>query len=184
MQSHTLFAVDKITGNGIEQPTLDISGDIWYFFLRLRPWPLTHDLEKLMNSRDYHYQCGFKFWKQSIKSILSHHAHALWHQAMTWTNVDLSSMKSHAVHLRIKNVQDISHWNVFKKIHIKNYHISQGQMRYPLTHWGLVMPHGDRELSQLWLRQWLVAWRHQAITWTNVNLSSVTFSDIHLRALP
>ena len=41
-----------------------------------------------------------------------------------------------------------------------------------------------RELSQLWLRQWLVAWRHQAITWTNVNLSSVTFSDIHLRALP
>ena len=52
-----------------------------------------------------------------------------------------------------------------------------------LTHCGLVTPYGDRDLGQLWLRQWLVAWRHQAITWTNVDLSSVMSLGIHLREL-
>ena len=50
-----------------------------------------------------------------------------------------------------------------------------------LTHWGLVTPYGDRDLGQHWLSLWLVAWRHQAITWTNVDLS-VRSSDIHVRA--
>ena len=35
-----------------------------------------------------------------------------------------------------------------------------------LTHWGLVMPYGDIDLGQHWLRWWLLAWRHQSITWT------------------
>ena len=48
-----------------------------------------------------------------------------------------------------------------------------------LTHYGLVTPYGDTDLGQHWLRLWLVAWRHQAITWTNVDLSSVKSSDIH-----
>ena len=52
-----------------------------------------------------------------------------------------------------------------------------------LTHCGLVTPYGGRDLSQHWLRQWLVAWRHQAITWTNVDLSSLRSSDVHLRAI-
>ena len=52
-----------------------------------------------------------------------------------------------------------------------------------LTHWGLVTPYGSRDLGQHWLRQWLGAWRHQAITWTNVDLSSLRSSDIHLRAV-
>ena len=38
-----------------------------------------------------------------------------------------------------------------------------------LTHWGLVMPYGDIDQGQHWLRKWLVAWWHQAITWTNVD---------------
>ena len=38
-------------------------------------------------------------------------------------------------------------------------------------------------ICQHWLRQWLVAWRHQAITWTNVDWSSVKSSDIHIRAI-
>ena len=46
-----------------------------------------------------------------------------------------------------------------------------------------MMPYGDMELCQHWLREWLVAWRHQAITWTNVDLSSMRFDDIHLGAL-
>ena len=42
-----------------------------------------------------------------------------------------------------------------------------------LTHWGLVMPFGDIDF----------AWRHQAITWINVDLSSVRPSGIHLRTI-
>ena len=42
-----------------------------------------------------------------------------------------------------------------------------------LTHCGLVKPYGNLDLGQHWFRQWLVAWRHQAITWANVHLSSI-----------
>ena len=44
-------------------------------------------------------------------------------------------------------------------------------------------PYGNINLDQRWLRQWLVAWRHQAITWTNVDLSSVRSSGVHLSAI-
>ena len=43
--------------------------------------------------------------------------------------------------------------------------------------------YGDTDLGQHWPRQWLVAWWHQAITWTNVALLSVRSSDIHLGAI-
>ena len=49
-----------------------------------------------------------------------------------------------------------------------------------LTHWGIVTPYGDIELGQHWLRLWLDAWQHQAITWTNVDLSSVRSTQIFL----
>ena len=42
------------------------------------------------------------------------------------------------------------------------------------------------DLGQHWLRQswqWLVAWGHQAITWNNVDLSSLRSSDNPLRAI-
>ena len=52
-----------------------------------------------------------------------------------------------------------------------------------LTHCGLVTPYGARYLSRHWFRWWLDAWRHQAITWTNVDLSSVRSRDIHLRKI-
>ena len=52
-----------------------------------------------------------------------------------------------------------------------------------LTHCGLVTPYDDRDLCQHWLKYWLVAWRHQAITWTNVDWSLVESSDIHIRAI-
>ena len=38
-------------------------------------------------------------------------------------------------------------------------------------------------MCQHWLRQWLVAWRHQAITWTNVDFSLVRLPGIHLRTI-
>ena len=40
-------------------------------------------------------------------------------------------------------------------------------------------PYGDKDLGQ----QWRVGWRHQAITWTNVDWSSAESSDIHKRAI-
>ena len=43
----------------------------------------------------------------------------------------------------------------------------------------LEMPYGDTYFGQFWLRSWLVAWRHQDITWTNVNVSLLQFCDIH-----
>ena len=54
---------------------------------------------------------------------------------------------------------------------------------YELTHCILMMPYGDRDLCQHWLRRWPVAWRHQAITWTHVDVSSVMPHQIHLRAI-
>ena len=43
--------------------------------------------------------------------------------------------------------------------------------------------YGDIDLGQHWLRQWIVAWRHQAITWPNIDLSSVRSSYIHMMAI-
>ena len=51
------------------------------------------------------------------------------------------------------------------------------------THCDLVTPYGNKDLRQHWLRQWLDAWRHQAITWTNADLSSVEFCGIHLTTI-
>ena len=50
-------------------------------------------------------------------------------------------------------------------------------------HSGPVMPYGDKDLGQHWLRWWHVAWWHQAITWTNVDWSSVNSSAIHIWAI-
>ena len=49
------------------------------------------------------------------------------------------------------------------------------------THWPLETPYGIMELGQHWFRQWLVAWWHQAITWTNVDWSSEGSHDVDLR---
>ena len=39
----------------------------------------------------------------------------------------------------------------------------------PMPHCVLVASYGYTDLGQHWLRYWLVAWRHQAITWTSVD---------------
>ena len=76
-------------------------------------------------------------------------------------------------------------WNLSprRKSTCLSYMASESTAIQPfLTHCGLLTPYGDRDLSQHWLRESLVAWRHQAITWTNVDLSSGRSSDINLRA--
>ena len=58
---------------------------------------------------------------------------------------------------------------VFNLIHLQRW---AGLMitTASLTHSGLVTPYGDKGLGQHWL---YYSWRHQAITWTNVDWSSV-----------
>ena len=76
------------------------------------------------------------------------------------------------------------HWHLIESwwaSHNSDFNSLSSTLRNELTHWGLVTPYGDSDLGQHWLRLWLVAWRHQAITWTNVDLS-VRPSDIHLWA--
>ena len=63
--------------------------------------------------------------------------------------------------------------------------LSNGKQPLPLakklaTQWCQMATH---IWVEKWLRKWLVVWRHQAITWTNIDLSSVTSNDIHLRAI-
>ena len=62
-------------------------------------------------------------------------------------------------------------------------HFNLSMMGLQLTFCGLVTPYGDIALGQHWLRIWLVAWRHQAITRTNIDLSSTDFCGMHLRAI-
>ena len=45
------------------------------------------------------------------------------------------------------------------------------------------MPNDKTEVGQHWLRQWLVAWQHQAIACINVDLSSVKSSNNRLRLI-
>ena len=48
-----------------------------------------------------------------------------------------------------------------------------------IIHWGLMAPCGDIDLGQHWFRQWLVPWRHQAITRHKVNWSSNVFFSLN-----
>ena len=56
-------------------------------------------------------------------------------------------------------------------------------MSFQLTQCGLMTPYGGRDPFQHWFRYWLVAWRHLAITWTNVDLPSLRSGDVHVRAI-
>ena len=67
---------------------------------------------------------------------------------------------------------------LFPKINSAQGLMYEANDEYKLTHCGLVTPYGYIT-CQHWLKWWLVAWQHQAITWSNVNLSSERSRDIH-----
>ena len=58
-----------------------------------------------------------------------------------------------------------------------------GPGTYQLTHNGLETPYSDVNLGKRWFMWWFVPWWHQAISCTNVDLSSGRSSDIHFRAI-
>ena len=86
-------------------------------------------------------------------------------------------------------MDDIICWNLhvsaekYPRRHALPWYLSVPSVFLFKTHCGLWTPYGDRYLGQHWLREWLVARRHQAITWTNVDLSSVRSCSIHRKAL-
>ena len=43
----------------------------------LWPWPLTYDLEKLIRSGHYHYQCLYQIWEQSIPWFFSYRVNTI-----------------------------------------------------------------------------------------------------------
>ena len=51
------------------------------------------------------------------------------------------------------------------------------------THCGPVTQYGGIHVGPHRLRWWLVAWQHEAIAWTNMDLSTLGSSGIHLRIL-
>ena len=48
-----------------------------HHFLTLWPWPLTYDLEKLIRSGHYHYQCVYQIWEQSIPGFLTYRVNTI-----------------------------------------------------------------------------------------------------------
>ena len=48
-----------------------------HHFLMLWPWPLTYDLEKLIRSGHYHYQCVYQISEQSIQWFLSYRVNTI-----------------------------------------------------------------------------------------------------------
>ena len=52
-----------------------------------------------------------------------------------------------------------------------------------LNHYAPMTPYGDIHWGQHWVKKWLVAWRHNAIAWNNVDFFLTKFCDIHLRAI-
>ena len=61
--------------------------------------------------------------------------------------------------------------------------VSLGHHELMKSLWPEQNAYGDRDLGQNWLRWWLVAWRHRAITWTSVDLPSVRSIGIHLTTI-
>ena len=48
-----------------------------HHLLTLWPWPLTYDLEKLIRSGHYHYQCVYQIWEQSIPWFFSYRVNTI-----------------------------------------------------------------------------------------------------------
>ena len=46
-----------------------------------------------------------------------------------------------------------------------------------------MIPYGNIDLGQHWLRLWLGAWRHQAITWTNIYFSFLGLCGIDMSVI-
>ena len=90
---------------------------------------------------------------------------------LTKLKLKMSSAKWRPFCLEIYFMMIKSHMTLFHHIH----HMINNSLWPSDTIW-------RQRSGQHWLRKLLVDWRHQAITWTNVDLSLVKANDIHLMA--
>ena len=90
-----------------------------HHFLTLWPWPLTYDLEKLIRSGHYHYQCVYQIWEQSIPWFLSYRVNTIasggWLRRKTITSPDPSDTGDIIIYqssASLAFVQGIHQWPV------------------------------------------------------------------------
>ena len=75
----------------------------------------------------------------------------------------------------IDEVLTLSITTIFKKMGLKKPFT--GWPFHSGLSWCLLTSYGDVDLGHHWLKQWFVAWLHQGITWTNVDMwDSVAFT--------
>ena len=84
-----------------------------------------------------------------------------------------------SVHYGNKLNQCCTTVHIPKEINVMKWYLSMKFNKLIVVRW----PYSDIDLGQHCLRYWIVACWLQAITWTNVDLSSVRYCIIHLRAI-
>ena len=167
----------------------------WAFPMRLLSWKC--HTNPLMVGQHW-----FRYWLGLVRQ-----------QAITWANVDPKRCHrmvswnftwcmwwAPMLTCRQRNAQKQTLGKFclqYDDCHFRKMHLNMSSAKYQpfcwglnvfmhwgrLTYCGLMTPYGDRDLGQHWLRQWLVAWRHQAITWTNVDFPSAMPIGIHLSTI-
>ena len=98
-----------------------------HHFLTLWPWPLTYDLEKLIRSGHYHYQCVYQIWEQSIPWFLSYRVNTIAGgrrlRRKTITSPDPSDTMSFSRNVRkLKSIQNTNHEILW---HGNSFHITR-----------------------------------------------------------
>ena len=123
-----------------------------------------------------HTSCTHAIWTLLKYSKFKH-----FKQKRNWKNGTFNSHKTYGratyrVTLSIASVMT----DAPELMHLQHRHFNVFAL---LSHCGLVTPYDHIHLSQHWLRQWLVAWWHQTITWTNFDEAGIRSSNIHQRAI-
>ena len=120
------------------------------------------------------YKMEISWFSGSHLTLTGHYVHGLW-------GTDRWSRKQWA---KYNEVLLLYHKNVYNRHPVAcSAGWGIGCFLWDLTHCGLVTSYGNVSLGQHWLREWLVAWWQQAITWASVDLSSKGFCGILRRTI-
>ena len=98
-------------------------------------------------------------WRQGSGSTLAQvMAYAWRHHAITWNNVDLSSVKSSDIHLRTSSQEtpQTSITEIICKIKSLKFHSNFPEAN-GLTRYSLMTTYDDKNVDQVWLNEWLGA---------------------------
>ena len=135
-------------------------------------------------------------WLICISRLVDNGLLPVWSKAIFWTNAGLLLIRPLGTNSSENWIKIHFSITCIRKIYLKNIICEMASVLSLLpcvnkcntsrvnSLW-LVTPSGVIDLSQHWLRIWLVAWRHQAITWANVDLSvsqiTFTWGQFHKR---